>query len=125
MKKIIIILLMMFLVSCASAQTKIPYVLGTWNKNTEQDLAGYKVYWGTSSRDYDSVIDVGKNNNTVLSDTLLYDISYYFAVTAYDTAGNESEYSEQVIFYARKSVRDTLKPRKPKNPKFIEFNIRY
>jgi len=30
-----------------------------WDLGTEDDLAGYKVYYGTQSRDYDFVIDVG------------------------------------------------------------------
>ncbi len=58
------------------------------------DLAGYKVYYGTSSRDYTKTIDVG--NTTTYQITGLSGGTYYFAVTAYDTSGNESDYSEEV-----------------------------
>ena len=29
-----------------------------WDPNTEEDLAGYKIYYGTRPGDYDFVIDV-------------------------------------------------------------------
>ena len=65
-----------------------------WAPNTESDLAGYKVYYGTESRNYTNVIDVG--NVTTYKITNLQAGTYYFAVTAYDTSGNESAYSEEV-----------------------------
>ncbi|HHN65661.1 MAG TPA: fibronectin type III domain-containing protein, partial [Nitrospirae bacterium] len=66
----------------------------SWDANTESDLAGYKVYYGTSSRNYTETIDVG--NTTTYQITGLSEGTYYFAVTAYDTSGNESDYSEEV-----------------------------
>ena len=61
----------------------------TWDTNTEPDIAGYKVYYGTSSGDYTQSVDVG--NTTGYTQTGIQDgVTYYFASTAYDTAGNES-----------------------------------
>jgi hypothetical protein len=31
----------------------------SWNANTEPTLSGYKIHYGTSSRNYSSVVDVG------------------------------------------------------------------
>ena len=31
----------------------------SWNPNQEDDLAGYKVYYGTAPRDYPNVLNVG------------------------------------------------------------------
>jgi hypothetical protein len=66
-----------------------------WDPNTEPDLAGYKLYYGNASEDYSQVLDVG--------DTTMYTVTnltagntYYFAVTAHDASGYESDYSNEV-----------------------------
>jgi hypothetical protein len=66
-----------------------------WDPNTEPDLAGYKVYYGTRSDDYDVAIAVG--------DVIQYTVwglepetRYYLALTAYDTSWNESDFSWEV-----------------------------
>jgi hypothetical protein len=65
-----------------------------WNANTETDLDGYKVYYGTSSGSYGEPIDVG--NVTEYELTGLNEVTtYYVAVTAYDTSSNESEKSDE------------------------------
>jgi hypothetical protein len=56
------------------------------------DLEGYVIYVGFSPDDYTQYIDVGNVTTYVLSD-LVYDLTYHVAVTAYDTSGNESDYS--------------------------------
>ena len=59
------------------------------------DLNGYRIYYGTSSGVYETVIDVGSvitSTVTNLTDGSLY----YFAVTAYDLSGNESDFSNEV-----------------------------
>ena len=58
------------------------------------DLAGYKVYYGTTSGVYDNVIDVADVTTYTLTD--ISPGTYYFAVTAYDDGGNESDYSNEV-----------------------------
>jgi hypothetical protein len=58
------------------------------------DLGGYKVYYGLSSGNYTNSLDVG--NVTTYKIYNLTPGTYYFAVTAYDTSGNESDYSNEV-----------------------------
>ncbi len=58
------------------------------------DLAGYKVYYGTTPGVYTSII-VG-NRTTHQVDGLTKGQTYYFTVTAYDTKGNESDYAPVV-----------------------------
>jgi hypothetical protein len=70
----------------------------TWNANTESDLAGYRVYYGTSSRtitNYPNSISVGKVMTATISG-LTKGTKYYFAVKAVDTSGNLSGYSLEV-----------------------------
>ncbi len=66
-----------------------------WDPNIEYDLAGYKIYYGTQSGDYDSAIDVGYVTQYTVTG-LVHETQYYLALTAYDTSYNESEFSEEV-----------------------------
>ena len=59
------------------------------------DLAGYRLYDGSTAAEYTMVTDVGKV--TAYTTEPLPAGTYYFAVTAYDTSGNESEVSNEVI----------------------------
>jgi len=68
-----------------------------WDPNTENDLAGYMVYYGHGSGDYQYRIETKYNQRALLTDP---NKKYYFAVTAYDTANNESGYSQEVFLAA-------------------------
>ncbi len=67
-----------------------------WQANTEPDLAGYRIYYGTSSRSYGPYISVDKNTTSYTINNLTEGQTYYFALTAVDTSGNESGYSQEV-----------------------------
>jgi len=67
-----------------------------WQANTEPDLAGYRIYYGTSSRSYGPYIPVDKNTTSYTINNLTEGQTYYFALTAVDTSGNESGYSQEV-----------------------------
>ncbi len=58
------------------------------------DLAGYKVYYGTSSGNYTQSINIG--NVTTYTVSNLSPGTYYFSVTSYDSSGIESTYSNEV-----------------------------
>lgn len=83
-------------------------VIISWNPNSEPDLMGYRVYFGNAPRSYHTVIDVGKVTRYEI-DAFTRDGRYFFAVTAYDSAGNESNYSEEVSTYIQVSppAKDT------------------
>jgi hypothetical protein len=57
-------------------------------------VTGYRVYYGTDTRDYSNAVDVGLNTQTRLYG--LPQTVLYFAVTAYTAAGLESEFSDEV-----------------------------
>jgi fibronectin type 3 domain-containing protein len=66
-----------------------------WVANTESDLAGYKVYQGTTTGSYGPSIDV-KKATTYMASNLQAGQTYSFAITAYDLSGNESPPSKEV-----------------------------
>ncbi|MCP5002480.1 MAG: hypothetical protein GY941_00785, partial [Planctomycetes bacterium] len=70
-----------------------------WDPNTESNLAGYKVHYGVSSGNYDTIVDVGSLSLFTLPD-LAVGTPYFFAVTAYDTGGNESAFSNETTYTA-------------------------
>lgn len=58
------------------------------------NLAGYKIYYGTAIDDYTNVITIDNPGiATYLIDNLPAGNTYYFVVTAVDSDGMESEYS--------------------------------
>jgi hypothetical protein len=68
-----------------------------WDPNSEADLSGYRIHYGTSSGSYTSVRDVG-NELTCTVTGLTAGETYYFAATAYNTSGLESDYSNEVVY---------------------------
>ncbi len=71
----------------------------TWDAVTDEGLSGYKVYYGTSSGNYDTTVDVGNETSYIISG-LISGSTHYFVVTAYDDLGNESVYSNEVEYVA-------------------------
>jgi hypothetical protein len=69
----------------------------TWGPNVDPDVAGYMLYYGSSSAMYTNAINFGASRTNTVSG-LINGAPYYFSVTAYDTAGLESdrEDSEQM-----------------------------
>ena len=69
----------------------------SWNANTESDLAGYRVYVGTASGSYSFAgpFEVGSGTSFTVPN-LPVGTTYFFAVTAFDKAGNESTKSAEV-----------------------------
>lgn len=74
-----------------------------WSMNSESDLAGYIVYYGTASHTY-SLMSTGvglsgdgsTGTPSKIISGLLDGTTYYFGVTAYDATGNESTFSGEV-----------------------------
>ena len=69
----------------------------SWGQNQESDLSGYRIYYGNASGSHSVKIEVGKTRNYTLTH-LESGKTYYFSATAFDTSGNESEFSEEISF---------------------------
>jgi fibronectin type 3 domain-containing protein len=70
----------------------------TWEPVQAEDLAGYRVYYGKVSGFYEQ--PRGQGLETPIPALTITGLesgaTYYFAVTSYDTSGNESAYSSEV-----------------------------
>lgn len=64
-----------------------------WNASSSTTVTGYKVHYGTASGSYSTRVDVG-NTLSATVPNLTSGTKYYFAVTAYNSAG-ESGYSNE------------------------------
>src|ERR1022692_2237899 len=68
-----------------------------WDPSPDTNVVGYKVYYGVASRTYTNIVDVGDVTNTTISG-LVEGTTYYFAVTAYNILGMESDFSAEVSY---------------------------
>ncbi len=84
-----------------TAQIEEGIVKLTWNKNTEADFSHYRIYRDTSTIViYDSSKIVGETPDTVFYDNLPpanNEIRFYYVVTAFDSQGNQSYPSEEIV----------------------------
>lgn len=67
-----------------------------WDRNAEADVTSYRIYYGLASRQYSSSINAG-NVTAVVVPGLSTGVPYFFAVTALDATGLESDYSSEVV----------------------------
>lgn len=70
-------------------------VIIEWYPNGEYDLAGYQVWRGRDSTNFDNLAEVSENTTRYVDTTVRNGETYYYAVSAYDVDGNESELSPE------------------------------
>src|SRR4051794_16137585 len=69
-----------------------------WDASDDTTVTGYNVHYGTSSGSYQNVLDAGAN--TVATVSNIPAGTTYFAETAYNADGLESQFSNEVAFTA-------------------------
>lgn len=70
-------------------------VVLAWDPPANTQAAGYRIHYGTGSGDYRQTLNVGNTLSCSISG-LEEQKTYYFAATAYDGSGLESDYSNEV-----------------------------
>jgi hypothetical protein len=76
-----------------------------WNYNPEPDIAGYRLYWYSTEptelrTEGPWLFSWDAGNTNIVQFPAQANAFYYFVVTAYNTSGLESDFSNE-IFYIR------------------------
>jgi hypothetical protein len=100
MRRFILPILVGFFLLCGFSPVNGGEVVFEWDANSESDLAGYRLYQSVTSGVYTygeenavGVITVGTEEYTL---TMNIDGEFFWVLTAFDTAGNESGPSNEV-----------------------------
>lgn len=110
MKKIGLLLAMLLFIVTSAFGAEARF---TWTPNTETNLAGYKIYYGTTPGTYSTGVDQGMGvivdgKVTGAVGELVAGTTYYFAATAYDTDGFESLPSNEVSWTAHERLNGVI-----------------
>ena len=92
-------ILLLFLLVSMALLSRAEEVTLAWDPNAETDLEGYRLHYGFRPQTYAVSADVGN----VTTNTVLLPFggeAYFFAVTAYNTNQLESDYSNEVSYFA-------------------------
>jgi hypothetical protein len=68
-----------------------------WNPNPDPAVTGYNVYYGGMTRTYTNRLSLGNVTNATVGG-LMEGRTYFFAVTASDVLGNESDFSDETTY---------------------------
>src|ERR1035438_3860434 len=74
-----------------------PSITLAWSPSPGTNVAGYHIYCGGASGSYTNTVDAG-NNTTGTVTGLAIGATYYFAATAYDGTGLESDFSSEISY---------------------------
>jgi len=81
----------------------------SWDRNPAPDIGGYRIYFGTESGRYPNIITLF--DSAVDPDRVVYSVhnlkednTYFFAVTAFNYAGQESGFSSEVSVFLRQGT---------------------
>lgn len=69
----------------------------SWAANSERNISGYEVRFGTASQSYTRMVDAG-NKTEVVIDGLESGVVHYFAVRAYNTYGLRGPLSAEAVY---------------------------
>jgi hypothetical protein len=94
-----------------------------WDRNKEPNIAGYRLYYGETNSAA-TKLDVG-NSTSAAVNNLTAGKTYYFYVTAYNTAALESNPSQRITYSVQQSANVTLRWDPTSDPQFSQYKILY
>jgi hypothetical protein len=68
-----------------------------WERSPDSSVIGYRIYYGAVSGNYTNSIEVGNVTTGSVPD-LADGVTYFFAITAFNTSGFESAFSNELSF---------------------------
>lgn len=77
----------------------------SWNENSEEDLAGYRVWRREEEEEFRLLTSQAITENSYSDNSVENDKKYYYAVTAMDNEGNESQKSKIISDIIRKRLQ--------------------
>jgi len=86
--------IIMTLIAFSAGLVQAAEVTLQWNPSTDTTVTGYKINYGTAPATYQTSINVG--NQTTYTVTGLGSGTFYFAVSAYNAAGIQSSFTNEV-----------------------------
>jgi len=100
MKRFAFVISLTFFFLCSFSAIQAGQVVFEWDANSEEDLAGYRLYQSITPGQYvygeeNAVGNIVAGTETFTL-TMNVDGTFYWVLTAYDTAGNESGPSNEV-----------------------------
>ncbi|HZQ45755.1 MAG TPA: fibronectin type III domain-containing protein [Verrucomicrobiae bacterium] len=113
-------MLMLWLRWCVPTQGSQSVTLG-WNASPASSVSGYVLYYGIASRIYTNRIDVGTNTAITVA-SLKEGSTYYFALTAYNSARVESAPSGEIVYIAP-GILALVPGLNPADPLNIQFPV--
>lgn len=93
-----------------------PKVVLAWDASQSAGITNYNIYYGSSSGYYTNKISVGLDTSAMIDTGLIRGVTYYFAVTAQDDFGLESNFSIELV----KNIRSI--PLSPENLRELEYD---
>jgi hypothetical protein len=92
-----------------------------WTPSSDTNVVGYNIYYGTASGNYTGKVTVADVSSVTIPNFNGGD-TYYFAATAFDSAGDESDFSTETQFIVP-GVLALSSGTNPGDPMVIKFPV--
>jgi hypothetical protein len=113
MKKLLIIIAAILLLAVPAMAATVE-LTAIWTPNTEADLAGYRLYYSEiTGGPYTFVQEYGKVSTGKTNASMVYGDVLYFILTAFDTEGLESGYSNEASYRLPFPGENRIPPKAP------------
>ena len=108
---VLIFLLLIVLTVLPYAYNRTASLTLSWNQNGQEDLAGYRVFYGNDKSVHLINVNANQTKSFNIPDLKVGE-TYYFAISAYDTSNKPEGSDAKLILNVLKEKNGHKKPRK-------------